>query len=587
MELFANKNALFCESEKDGTLTAKKKLYNALFEVFFFVALFIVTLALFLIIKPLHKVPEKDVNAGKYAHMLMGVGILFALLIAVYCVMTNRLSRKNAILLLFAIGVIMRIGYMLYTPVITRQHDVFNKSNTGHEAYAWTIFATGKLPQTNDYQFYHPPLNASIQALFMSFMHGFSSFLTEIFSLEADYFPSKYLQSYSSSKLPAGSEMRYYLFSTTQILAVLYSVVTLVYALKLIKLFNFKGKTAVLISAIVVLFPRQIQFAGMVNNDPLSYMCSILALYFAVKWQKQGKKIWDILICAVFCGLGMMTKLATATICLPIGGIFVYEFVIALKSFISDLKGEEKLDVKKHIGLPLQFVGFLIICAPLGLWFQFYASAKFDQGFGFVFNNLNGLLKTDHHSLFQRLFITFDKNEYFGSLYCVCFSDKNYEYYNNYNLFLYQIRSSIFGEFSYWQSDGYGVLSLVFAVLAILAVFVGIVKCVINYVGYKKNKNTIFFNSKIINYKDFLIIALLIISQLIPEMIFYVKMPYACTMDFRYIMPVICGLALVTGYVQEILTADGTRFSAVLSKTISVLIILFLTASTFFYCACI
>ena len=388
MDTVENKRDYFAEVE-EKELTAKGKIFNTIKEVGFFLALFIVTTALFLILKPLYIVDEKDVNAGKYAHMLMSLGLFCIILLAILLVITNKMNRKTAILLLFALGVIMRVCYMLYTPITTRQHDTFNKSNTGHEAYAWAIFSTGKLPQTNDYQFYHPPLNATLQACFMHFMESLTSFLSKVFELGTDYFPDKFLQGYTSSKLPKDSEMRFFLFSTTQILAVLYSVITLVYALKLIRLFNFKGKTAVLMSAIVILFPRHMQFAGMVNNDALSYMCSVVALYCAVKWQKQGKKLAYILLCALFCGLGMMTKLATATICLPIGGIFVYEFVVALKAFIKDLKSQEKLDLKKHLKLPIQFVSFLLICAPLGLWFQVYASVKFDQGFGFVFNNLN------------------------------------------------------------------------------------------------------------------------------------------------------------------------------------------------------
>ncbi len=586
MEITKLKDFLFCERDKTEELNGRKKAFSILFEIAFYAVIFAAAIALFLVLKPLYVIVEEDVNAGKYAHTLMSFGLVCVLLIAVFCVMTKRLDRKNAIFLLFALGVILRIGYMLYTPIVTRQHDTYNSGRTGHEAYAWTIFSTGKLPTTNSYQFYHPPLNATVQALFMKFMESFTSFLTGAFSLESDYFPSKYLYGFSSSKLPEGSEMRYFLFSTTQILSVLYSIVTMIYALKLIKLFDFKGKTAVLVSAIVILFPRHIQFAGMVNNDSLSYMCSVLALYFAVKWQKQGKRIWHILPCALFVGLGMMTKLATATICLPIAGIFVYEFVGAVKELINDRKGGEEFDAKKHLKLPIQYVCFLAICAPLGLWFQFYASAKFDQGFGFVFNQLNHLLKTDHHSLFERLFITFDKDEFFGSLYCICFSDKNYEYYNNYNLLNYQVRSAIFGEFSYWQADGYGVFSLVFAWLALISLFVGLITCLVAYIKGRSNFN-VAKEKQIIDFKDFLIVALLIASQIIPEMAFYVKMPYACTMDFRYVMPIISGLAITVGFVQKALTNIGTSFTLGLSKTITVLTIAFLTFSTFFYCACI
>ena len=125
--------------------------------------------------------------------MLMSFGIFCVLMLGVFLFLTNKLDRKNTILLLFAIGGIVRICYMLYTPIVTRQHDTYNSGRTGHEAYAWTIFSTGKLPTTNSYQFYHPPLNATIQACFMKFMEFFTSFLTSAFSLDASFFPDKYL----------------------------------------------------------------------------------------------------------------------------------------------------------------------------------------------------------------------------------------------------------------------------------------------------------------------------------------------------------------------------------------------------------
>ena len=577
----------FFAEGKEEQITPRKRAKSILEELIFYVLFFTAALFLFIAIKPYYKNSDEGIRAGVYAQTIMAILIAFVLIVAVCLVLFKNLDRKNAIFLLFIIGVIIRLCYMLYTPITSRQHDTFNKANTGHEAYAWSIFSTGKLPTTNSYQFYHPPLNAFIQANFMKFMQSFTSFLTKNFGFDANYFPDKFLHSYTSAKLPEGSEMRYFLYSTTQILAVTYSIITMVYALKLVKLFNFKGKTAVLVSAILIFFPRHIQFAGMVNNDALSYMCSIIALYFAVKWQKQGKKIWDILVCALFVGLGMMTKLATATICLPIGGIFVYEFILAVVDFIKDLKSKEKLSIKKHVNLPIQFICFLAICAPLGLWFQVYASNKFGQNFGFVFNNLNQRLRTDHHTLFQRLVFSFDFNEYFGKLYCVCFSGANNEYYNNYNLLNYQIRSAIFGEFSYWQGEGFATVALILAWVSLFTLAVGVVKSCAICVNSKRGKITLNSQEKLIDFKDLVTLILLVASQVVPEIVFYIKMPYACTMDFRYVMPLITGLALITGYVQKTLNAEGSAFSLGLSKMLSVFTVAFLISSSLFYCTCI
>jgi 4-amino-4-deoxy-L-arabinose transferase-like glycosyltransferase len=357
--------------------------------------------------------------------------------------------------------------------------------------------------------------------------------------------------------------------------------------LKLINLFGFKNKTAVLTSAIVIFFPRCIQFSAMVNNDALSLMFSILALYFALKWQKQGKNPINILLCAFACGFGMMTKLATATICLPIAGVFVYEFILEIKQFILDKKNGEKVNFLQRFSIILQYVGFLLVCAPLALWFQFYVSARFGQNFGFVFDNLNHRLSTEHHSLFERLFFTFDLNEYFGQIYCSPFYTDNklgvITNYNHYNLFNYQLRSALFGEFWYDGGEGFAVFALIasFAFCAVLAV--AVVKCCLIYFKGRKNGKKALVN---INFKDLIFIVLLFISQVIPEIIFYIRMPYACTMDFRYVMPIIVGLAVTVGYVSNILKSEGSQFSIGLNNVLTYTIIVVLLAMTLFYCVC-
>ena len=230
---------LFEESEVVEQVTIKKRILAKIEELIFYFALFVVVLFAFIVVKPNYKNTDAGIRAGVYAQSIMAVLLACVIVVALCCAIFKKLDRKNAIFLLFMAGVIIRVCYMLYTPITSRQHDTFNKANTGHEAYAWSIFSTGKLPTTNSYQFYHPPLNALIQANFMKFMQAFTTFLTEHLGFNASDFPAKYLQGYTSSKLPKGSEMRFFLFSTTQILSATYSVITMVYALKLVKLFNF------------------------------------------------------------------------------------------------------------------------------------------------------------------------------------------------------------------------------------------------------------------------------------------------------------------------------------------------------------
>ena len=566
--------------ERAPKLNKKVVLRKCLREAGLYALVFLVTLVLFLWLKPRLKAQYP----GTVAQTFIAIGLTVVLLVGAYMGITKRLTTSRIILLLFIFGCILRIGYMLYTPVSTRQQDTYNSKGTGHEGYAWTIFSTGKLPLTNDYQFYHPPLNATLQALFMHVMDFLSEMLAKLFGL-GNYFPSKFLNGMESSSVNKEfvTAERYYLYSTTQILAVLYSVITCVVLLKTVQLFKFSSKVEILLSAFVIFFPRHIQFAGMVNNDALAYMFSMMAIYYALKWQKGGRSAVYIWLCALSVGLGMMTKLSSATVCLPIAGVFLYELLGTAR------KCKGAMPWKK---LLLQYGVFLAICAPIGLWFQVYAKAKFDQEFGFVFSNLNRLLSTERHSFFERFFVAFDFNEYFGSLSCKPFSswaDKANGIYGasgHYNLFNYITRSAIFGEFTYWRGEGFAIVSLLLAWVSCFALFAAIIRSIVLYCKKRKAGGDLLKEVKI-SGADLLFLFLLLLSQAGSEVYFYITMPYACTMDFRYIMPIILGLALAVGCTHRILATDEGKTSVVIDRIMLLSVSAFLLFSTLFYCVCI
>jgi hypothetical protein len=568
--------------EQEPKLNKKGIWRKCLKEAGLYALVFVVTLVLFLCLKPQ--------QPSATAQTFIAFGLAAVMLVGAYMGITKRLTASRIILLMFVLGCILRIGYMLYTPISVRQQDTYHYSPSkkicaGHEAYAWTIFKTGKLPSSNYYQFYHPPLNAFMQATFMKFMDVLTDFLTKVFGM-GNYFPSKFLYGHSGLSKDIQKYVtaeRYYLYSTTQILSVLYSVITCVVLLKTIKLFHFSKKTEVFLSAFVIFFPRHIQFAGMVNNDALAYMFSMTAIYYVLKWQKGGKSPVYIWLCALAVGLGMMAKLSSATVCLPIGGIFLYEFIGTAR------KKKGAMSWKK---LCLQYGVFLAICAPLGLWFQIYVKNRFNQELGFVFSNLNRLLSTERHSFFERFFVAFDANEYFGSLYCVPFSswaDKANQIYGangHYNLFNYCARSAVFGEFTYPHGESFGTVALFLAWISCFALFAAMIWSIVLYVKKRKKGGDLLKDVKLSGV-DLLFIFLLLLSQAGSEVYFYITMPYACTMDFRYIMPIILGLTLAVGYTHKILAADNGKTSVVIDRAMLLSVGAFLLFSVLFYCACV
>lgn len=91
----------------------------------------------------------------------------------------------------------------------------------------------------------------------------------------------------------------------------------------------------------------------------------------------------------------------------------------------------------------------------------------------------------------------------------------------------------------------------------------------------------------VVSLKDFLFVFLLMQSQVLSEIYFYIEMPYGCTMDFRYIMPMILALALTLGYVQKALAALQTQTARRLDLWLTILTCIFLASSVLFYCVCI
>ena len=548
--------ALSAIGEKPDSNKVWKITRDCLKEGGLYLCVFLVTLVLFICLKPL----TNFYNVGAFAKAVIafvfaGCGVFIA-----YMVASKRLTARHIVIILLVAGYALRVGYMLHTPATVRQQDTYSKNFNGHEAYAWTLFETGSLPTINDYQFYHPPLNALLQATFMHVIEWFTSLFG------GQYFPDAF--TYGMPEYV--NNQRYFLYSSCQILSVLYSFITAVTLVKMLKLFDFSEKNYLFLTAFVVFYPRHIQFAGMLNNDALAYMLSTLALYFALKWWKDGKSFVYILLCALAVGLGMMAKLSSATICLPIAGIFVYEFIRTLK------KKEDALKLWKMV---LQYGIFLCVCAPIGLWFQVYASIRFDQPFGFVFSNLNKRLYTGHHSIWGRFGITFDISEYFGSLYCRPFE-------GNYNLLNYALKSSIFGEFFYTQGDGWGAVSVLFAYLGVAFLVFGAIWCVVLWRKNGKDENSFFRKNSPVSHQDVLFTVLLVASQVLSEIYFYIKMPYGCTMDFRYIMPLIFGLALSVGLVQKILTASGSETAVEFCRVFYIIVGAFLISSTLFYTVC-
>lgn len=513
----------------------KSRWGKVLCEVGVFVLLFLLTCLLYVTVKPFLYFER----TGIVPQIVCASLIVVVIIVGVVLYLKGKLTFNKAIFLLLLIGYLIRVCYMLVTPFNARQHDTVTDFGDGHEDYAWILFTTGKLPTAvgDDgflkYQFYHPPLNAAIQALFMNFSRGLLNFYNVIRG-ETIY----------------DTTQMHVLFETTQILALMYSMVFTYFGIKGIYLLNIKNKKAKFFGVVfLIFFPRLIQLSAQENNDTLCAMLMMIALYFTLRWWH--KQSWaNILPIALAIGLAMMAKLAAATVAIATAFVFIFVFIKTIMS----------KNGKNIFNICMQFVAFLIICCPLGLWFPVYAAIKFNQPFGYVFGNLNQDLFTGDHNFFERFINIFDFYDMSKSLYANPF--------NNYNIFGYLIKTSIFGEFSYWQGEAFAFLAIVFNYLFV-------VSSLFLYVAY-------LIKSKGENFENKVFGIVILITQAVMMMYFNIKMPYGCTMDFRYIIPIIFGFGLMSTLTYDKFV-DEKNWLGIIAKGNYVSGLTFLVCSSLFY----
>jgi 4-amino-4-deoxy-L-arabinose transferase-like glycosyltransferase len=413
-----------------------------------------------------------------------------------YYILINKGSFKLETLsklILFG-GLMIRLSYAYTTGPFLRQHDVaeIDITKTGHYGYILTILRTFALPSNNEYQFYHPPFYHLISAIWLFIIEGI--------------FPQLNLPD---------------LFDFLAVLSLMISYNTLRIVYSIIQELKLGLKETMIFLLLAAYHPILILFAGRHNNDPLSYFfVALIFLYFIRWWKtKQSKNLYWL---GLFIALGIITKLSVAIITPVIGVLMLYLLWIAPRDRYKNLQ---------------KYLIFMLIVAPLGLSFVLRNYFLFDQNPTYVWEITNLGLSTADKMWHQR-FLPFDFSSIFARLYPSAGDD--------YNIWVYLAKTSLFGEFSYWGGHIYAVILLTMNVLLVsLSVFL-----TITYPWFQFKKwnalDTLFMGYG----------ALLILSYVV----FNVSYPYGPTMDFRYLVSWIWIIAylfiqhpIIKNYLQRML----------------------------------
>lgn len=454
----------------------------------------------------------------------------------------KELTEECLAVLLILAGFLLRLLYVLYTPVTARQHDVYLFSGTkGHAGYIMHFYHTLRLPDfapNSVSQFYHPPLHHFLEALWMR------------------------LQTTLGVSLTAAAE-------NTQLLTLLYSSLCMPVVYQTLKLLKLRGRALLIPLAILCFHPTFILMAGSINNDILMTLLTLTAFWAALRWY-EAPSVKRILPVALAMGFAMMAKLSAFLAAPAIGLLFLMRLFSDCNQNTGKVRGRL---IRRYL---FQFALFALICCPLGLWWPLYSYFVWNVPLGYV----PSLPLTSHqyigdHSLWERLWITKDQ---LSSVY-VAWADIPGHTYYEFNLFTGLLKTSMFDESTLFVSGtAVGTLGSLFSILLfyvnlllILLSVAAIPICLIRRYRLRDAHVTL----------SCLCLGLTVFISYISFCFGY---PHTCTQNFRYAIPTLLVACLFLGrWLEGLKQRPSTALTRTIFFGVDCLTALFCIASAAVY----
>lgn len=383
----------------------------------------------------------------------------------------SKLSKILIIIMIFAF--IVRLIYIIKTPYMENQHDI--EPNGNGLSYIFTIYDTGKLPDNNAGQNYHPPLHQILAAGWLKVI----SIFTQDFEIMCE---------------------------SLQFLTLIYSMALIVILYKIVEKIRMKEKYKILLMIIFAFHPMFIILSGTLNNDILCLLLVSWSILRLINWYNKPD-IKNTTFLAIIIGLSVMAKTSGGIIALPT----IYIFILRM---VKDIKKTSKKEMmfKKYVYL---FVFFGCISLPIGLWYPIRNYIEFGQPILYVMDVNNPDLYVGDNSLISRLnpFST----EIF-KMYCDPWID--------FNIPTFLVKCSLFEEYSWGTNFGIiYTIAIILNIIMILAFIISFINCLI-----KKEKRNIEWKISL---------AILLIFNVVSYLAMNMKLPYGCSMNFRYLLPTI------------------------------------------------
>lgn len=424
----------------------------------------------------------------------------------------NGYLRRLAVMTISLWGFVMRLGYVLETPIIRRQNDVHQFGGPdGHSAYIEYIAENLSFPDvdpTTVWQFYHPPLHHSICAVWLR--------LLKLIDIPYDV---------ACESLQAVS-----LFCSLSCIILFY---------KLLRFFRLRGLSLSVPFAIVVFHPSLVILSGSINNDIMSVTFILASVYMTARWYKAPcfKNIIKLAFCI---GLGMMTKLSAGLVAPAVAVVFLIVLIKNRSQFKS---------------LMLQFLAFGGVCAPLGLWWGIRNLIRFGTPLTYVpslpitSSQYIGDIPTKTR-LFDFSFYQFSD----------VFEQWTVKTYQEFNPTVAFLKNSLFGEHMRaltFEGSLIAYPKTLFWVAMALAVI-----SFISLVAVQFSRG-----NRPVKLMLFILEATLLTSYYK----FCFEYPFICTMNFRYIVPCLFIGAAAIGLVMKKLDAKGNAVCCISQVAVTLL----------------
>ncbi|MCR4908198.1 MAG: glycosyltransferase family 39 protein [Lachnospiraceae bacterium] len=451
-------------------------------------------------------------------------GLMFLGLVGVTVAITwlwHRFKKRNTVLFgTFLFSVVLKGLYIWYTPTYARQHDFFDfTSGQGQAAYIEWFYDHVSLPDFDPrkiWGFFQPPLHHILAAMWLR------------------------LQTLAGVSYLTACE-------GIQVLTLLYSVLFSIYALLLFRRNGLKGRGLELAFAVTALHPIFILFAGSLNNDTLVALFLLMSIYYGVTWaEKQNYP--EIIKLALSVGCGMMTKLSEILAVPALVFLFLWVWI----------KGGRERFGK----LLKQYLVFGAISLPLGLAYPLRNFFRFGVPLQYTPEVGEPLLG---YSLWERLFDIRTVTPFASMV-------KNGNAFDEYNIPLAIMKTSLTGEFPFASANGYMVpfgwiLLISASMLALVCLFATFMVSA----GRTELKDGLLRGYYLTAYGT----AVIFIINLC------FKIPNFSSQDFRYIAHVTALESLYLGLLYQKSEKSGNR--KITCGLITVLVLVFTAASSMVY----